>query len=347
MTQLGFDWDRAERDRWIDEADLMPESMQARGSTVKRHWMVNMLRTLNGFVSKQSPECWASQKLLAIKMGLRSQSDPEESERGIKTVQRTLDALSDLSLIIVHRRVPKGGMKPVNHYRLVWSELMLLSSKRRALLFPNSQSKEPDEQQDFFDDQQDFSNDQQDFFCDQQDLKSSNLLTSSKSIKSPPLKSPQIAGPQIAGSRSSVVQVEEEVGDASSFDRLVDDYERVPVYGAAELLGRAVHRVGAEYLERLLKHYRDHPGAWGPGALRNRVNHSRPGMEISAGWPSPAKAQPVPEPKSSERRGDAWSAAKLAQSISRTNTFRRLRDELGRAPTESELDQALGLSSEI
>lgn len=332
MKQLGFDWDRAERDRWIDEADLLPESMEARGSTVKRHWMINMLRTLNGFVSAQSPECWASQKLLAIKMGLRSPNEPEDSERGIKTVQRTLDALAELSLVIVHRRVPKGGNKPVNHYRLVWSELMLLSSRRRALLFPEAAKK----QQDFFVDQQDFSNEQQDFFCDQQDLKSCNLITSSRSTKSsPPLTPPNAA---LLG---AAVQEEEGDVDTSQFDRLIEQYERVPVYGAAELLGRAVPKVGVEYLERLLKHYRDHPGAWGPGALRMRVKHSRPGMDISSGWPTPAKASTPSVPESSEQRGDAWSAEKRDAELMRTRTLKRLCAQLGRAPSESELAAAM------
>ncbi len=62
-----------------------------------------------------------------------------------------------------------------------------------------------------------------------------------------------------------------------ALDRLIDAYNACEVYGAAELLGRALPRVGADYLAALLDVYRRNPGAWGAGALRNRVKHSQPG----------------------------------------------------------------------
>ncbi len=296
MSQLGFDWDRAQRDRWIDEADLLPDSMSARGSTVRRTHMFNLLRVLNGFVSAASPECYASQKFLAIKMGLRRPTDPEESDRGVKTVQRTIDALSDLSLIIISRRVPAGGTKPVNHYRIVWSELLMLCSKRRAAILPREGERQQDylsEQQDFSAEQEDYSCDQQDFFYEQQDLKSPNLITS-RSINPSPTSNLDVPKKEEEELNNSLARL----GSTDSIlDRLVEEYSRESVYGAAELLGRAMHRVGAEYLERLLAYYRDRSGAWGPGALRNRVKHSQPGLAIDAGWPSPRPAtSPVESP---------------------------------------------------
>lgn len=297
MKQLGFDWDRAERDRWIDEADLLPDSMTARGSTVKRHWMVNLLRVLNGFVSASSPECWASQKTLAVKLGLRSPAEDPNSDRGVKTVQRTLDALEELSLVIVRRRVPPGGMKPVNHYRLVWSELMLLSSARRQLLFPSTHQK----QQDFSHDQQDYPEEQQDFFGDQQDLKSSNLLTSSKSLKPSTPPTPQKGVP--LGRPESPLGTQQQKQDLKTdpelANRLIAECIRLEVHDAPALLSRAAKRVGWQYLAQLLEHFRAHPGAWGVGALRIRIDASWPGVAIDEGWQKPRE---IPKPTQKSRQ---------------------------------------------
>lgn len=92
----------------------------------------------------------------------------------------------------------------------------------------------------------------------------------------------------------------------AALDRLIAAYDACEVYGAAELLGRALPRVGADYLEALLDVYRRNPGAWGAGALRNRVKHSQPGLDPSKGWPPPraiaatvgpvvARSRPTPE----------------------------------------------------
>ncbi len=201
-------------------------------------------------------------------------------------MQRTIDALSDLSLIIISRRVPAGGTKPVNHYRIVWSELLMLCSKRRAAILPREGERQQDylsEQQDFSAEQEDYSCDQQDFFYEQQDLKSPNLITS-RSINPSPTSNLDVPKKEEEELNNSLARL----GSTDSIlDRLVEEYSRESVYGAAELLGRAMHRVGAEYLERLLAYYRDRSGAWGPGALRNRVKHSQPGLAIDAGWPSP------------------------------------------------------------
>ncbi len=88
-----------------------------------------------------------------------------------------------------------------------------------------------------------------------------------------------------------------------ALDRLIDAYNACEVYGAAELLGRALPRVGADYLAALLDVYRRNPGAWGAGALRNRVKHSQPGLDPAKGWPPPraiatavaTRSRPTPE----------------------------------------------------
>jgi hypothetical protein len=98
---------------------------------------------------------------------------------------------------------------------------------------------------------------------------------------------------------STVAKPRIETPDNAAVDRLIDAYNACEVYGAAELLSRALPRVGREYLERLLDVYRRKPGAWGPGALRNRVNHSQPGLDPAQGWPPPRTiAAPAFAPRS-------------------------------------------------
>ena len=51
---------------------------------------------------------------------------------------------------------------------------------------------------------------------------------------------------------------------------------------------QAAQQIGASPAEiwAIIEHARSKPGAWGPGAIRHRVMHTRPGLDPSEGWPS-------------------------------------------------------------
>jgi hypothetical protein len=121
-----------------------------------------------------------------------------------------------------------------------------------------------------------------------------------------------------------------------SFDRLVDEYYALEVHRADELLGRAVRKVGCDYLERLLRYYQSQPGAWGPGALRCRVQAAQPGLPIEKGWPPPRikPAEPVLVPV---KHVDT----KLEEGLRHTRVFKLLRTQLGRVPEDHEVEEAL------
>jgi hypothetical protein len=101
--------------------------------------------------------------------------------------------------------------------------------------------------------------------------------------------------------------------ESQNFDRIVDAYNAEDVYGAAELLGKVFPRVGGEYLEHLLAFYKRNPGAWGAGALRNRVKHSQPGLDPEKGWPPRAIEAPVGPTVPRSRPTPAELAAKSAE----------------------------------
>ncbi len=50
-----------------------------------------------------------------------------------------------------------------------------------------------------------------------------------------------------------------------------------------------INGASPEDVSAVLDHYRAHPGAWGPGALSNRIKITRARQDPSQGWPSPSK----------------------------------------------------------
>jgi hypothetical protein len=124
-----------------------------------------------------------------------------------------------------------------------------------------------------------------------------------------------------------------------SYDRLVDEYNALEVHGAAELLSRAAQRVGWEYLERLLRFYQSRNGAWGPGALRCRVQAANPGLPVEKGWPPP-RTKPLATPELepvTQRRVDE----KLEAGLRHTRMVKLLKLKLGRYPEDHEVEEAL------
>lgn len=77
---------------------------------------------------------------------------------------------------------------------------------------------------------------------------------------------------------------------------------------------KSAHENGAtpEYVEQIIDHYKTHPGAWGPGALRNRVRDAKPGINPGALWPPASSAF---EKKERKKKQDAERKQKQAEAV--------------------------------
>ena len=117
MKQLGFDWNWAQRREWINEA-VLTSGRANDGSPVSASAMAGVLNAINDHLG-DNVEAWPSQATIAQRLKVSE-----------KTVQRASQALESLSLLIVTARPSKSGT--CNYYRIVWSELQLLSPERRA-----------------------------------------------------------------------------------------------------------------------------------------------------------------------------------------------------------------------
>ena len=117
MKQLGFDWTWAQRREWINEA-VLTSGRANDGRPVSASAMAGVLNAINDHLG-DNVEAWPSQATIAQRLKVSE-----------KTVQRASQALESLSLLIVTARPSKSGT--CNYYRIVWSELQLLSPERRA-----------------------------------------------------------------------------------------------------------------------------------------------------------------------------------------------------------------------
>ena len=117
MKQLKFDWNWAQRKRWIDEAQI--DAGTAYDDTpVSASAMAGMLNVINDHLG-ENVEAWPSQQAVAQKLKVST-----------KTVQRASQALAKKSLLIIENRTCKSGTQ--NFYRIVWTELQILEPSRRA-----------------------------------------------------------------------------------------------------------------------------------------------------------------------------------------------------------------------
>ncbi|MDM4015990.1 helix-turn-helix domain-containing protein [Roseiconus lacunae] len=176
--QLQIDFDRFERDAMIEHADI-PDGVANDGAPVKADKIKSLLLKLNSHLGKNG-ECWPSQELLACKMSVST-----------KTVRRAAEAAQNLSLLICQLKNRPGKRTVINHYRIVWSELLLLD-KARARAFRESiagiRSKPAADQSDNRPDQSDTVTDQSDNVTFQSD----NVTDQSDKLSPEPLtnKSP-------------------------------------------------------------------------------------------------------------------------------------------------------------
>jgi DNA-binding transcriptional regulator YhcF (GntR family) len=108
-VQQTFDWTRAE------QLGLLESARIAGADGVSSVALKSVLKAIDGY--GRGREAWPSYDSIATSAGV-----------SVRTAKRAVKALGERSLICVQRR----GPMTVNHYRIVWSELALLSFERSA-----------------------------------------------------------------------------------------------------------------------------------------------------------------------------------------------------------------------
>lgn len=118
IKQAEFDFNKADRLGWINEAEL-PTGQAVDGATVAPQTMKHMLRAIENHLGKNE-WAWPSQLTLASELGCTE-----------RTIRRATEALEAMSLLITQRRKNPHGTVSL-HYRIVWTELAMLEPSRRA-----------------------------------------------------------------------------------------------------------------------------------------------------------------------------------------------------------------------
>ena len=159
-AQLQIDWDYFQHRSWIQNAAIV-DGHADDGSLVKADKQQSLLLRLNDHFG-DNVECWPSQERLAKLMKVST-----------KTVRRASEALQNKSLLIVRLKNRPGKKTVVNHYTIVWSELLLLDPDRKRAFMASIAA----DQSDMVTDQSDMVTDQSDMVTDQSDIVSPELLT--------------------------------------------------------------------------------------------------------------------------------------------------------------------------
>lgn len=108
MTQLTFDWTRAE------QLGLLERAVLPRQPGVSSVAMKAVLKAIDGY--GRGREAFPGYQTLAQSAGV-----------SIRVAKRAVAALEDSSLLCVRRQ----GTRTLNHYTIVWSELALLATDQR------------------------------------------------------------------------------------------------------------------------------------------------------------------------------------------------------------------------
>jgi AraC-like DNA-binding protein len=154
-------WNFLERKKYIEQAEL-PEAKANDGSTVSVAAMKALLYRVNDRLG-ENVEAWPSQVLLSKETGLST-----------KQISRASEALQSLSLMIVILKKAQCGVV-MNHYRIVWSELLLLDPERRRNFV--RMIREPTDRSDMTADRSDMTADRSDMTADRSDTMSAKQLT--------------------------------------------------------------------------------------------------------------------------------------------------------------------------
>ncbi len=109
--QQTFDFGRGDQLGLLDSACI--EGQTVGTARVSAAAMRHVLRVIDSH--GRGREAWPSLNTIA-----------RETSLGVRTVKRAIAALAGMSLLVITKRRPAGGLVPVNHYRIVWTELALL-----------------------------------------------------------------------------------------------------------------------------------------------------------------------------------------------------------------------------
>jgi AraC-like DNA-binding protein len=110
--QLNIDFSRAEQLATLRHAQL-PATVSTDGKRIEPRMMLAILRCLDDHAGGKL--CWVSFETLA-----------KETGYSVRSCKRGIAALESLSLVCVETKCIPGTKTRVNHYRIVWSELLLL-----------------------------------------------------------------------------------------------------------------------------------------------------------------------------------------------------------------------------
>lgn len=255
--QQTFDFARGDQLGLLDSACI--EGRIVGTARVSAAAMRHVLRVIDSH--GRGREAWPSVNTIA-----------RETSLGARTVKRAIAALAAMSLLVITKRRPATGTgAPVNHYRIVWSELALLVPTRPGLLAPTATPR-----------------------TEHGATISEHGATMARpwghhgtqSVKEPPIKKPTPTFTRSNCIAMHGTEREEEV-------YLIDAFKAENIYQPALRVRAAIGATSAQHVRELLEHYQANRPAWGPGALALRLTRATPGLAVDAGWP-PAQRTTAP-----------------------------------------------------
>lgn len=329
--QQQFDFQRSDQLGLIDEAHIDSQTVgkdRVRGTHIR-----HVLRVIDSH--GRGREAYPSIETIA-----------RETSLSARTVKRAIAALVSLSLIIVTKRRPPAGPVPVNHYRIVWSELSLLVQRKRAMSEAEREAAWGQSGP-----MHGASESEHGASLSKHGASLSRAWgqTGPQTAKEAPgNSSPPDAPPIAQEEEKEVVSIPfQSTGPAPGAlvlirtetprRSLVDQYQDEGVFTARQLVERALAQVGEQYLHDLLDYWRANRTSWrGTGALAERLRRSTPTLPIADGWPprTPPAVPPPPRQSPEERKAarnqyeqdKAIARAIAAEDVPLAEQLKRLRE---------------------
>lgn len=247
-AQQRFDFDRAEQLGLLEQA-VLPKRPGVSQAACKA-----VLKAIDNY--GRGREAWPSCDTLAVNTGL-----------SVRTVKRALRVLTELSLIVVDRR----GVLTLNHYRIVWSELAILTKpkhersamvalrdpERSAMVSPRSATVSP-----------------------RSAMVALEPLEETTEETPPPTN--HYFGPSCPSGPLKPSQNQNQEEEALEF--LISKADSLGLYSASVVV-EAVERTSLEHVAEILQHYDRCGDRYGPGALCTRLRRASLARPPEAGWP--------------------------------------------------------------
>jgi hypothetical protein len=189
--QLRINWKQHQRAAIIENA-MIRDGKADDGKTVKADKIKSLLLKINSYLAPDvdpfshesrgnEVEAWPSQETLAKSMSV-----------SVKTIERATEAAQNMCLLIAKIKSIGRGKTVGTHYRIVWSELLLLDPDRmRAFMesVAGERSGRPSERSDTAVYRSDMGADRSDIVSQRSDTVSDEVTTNYPKKYSPPLQS--------------------------------------------------------------------------------------------------------------------------------------------------------------